>query len=260
MRSTTALVVATLLLAGVAIVPAATVADPAPERTVDESSPAPGDDVRVTVEVDLDDVATVDYVEQFVPAVEDSELVHVELDGEPVVPMVQAADDGTLTVVTEELEAGTLEIAYDVTIPENASAGESYGFDPVLRVGGEQLSTPEGPTELTVGGDVDAIDTGGGDSSDASDDETDGELVDAPNETDVGNENGDTGVDDRPDTSDEETSDENERTDDASEDGNEQREAADDSTDDELVGFGLLPAVAALGAVVASVAVRRRRT
>lgn len=262
MRTTVALTVLTLAALGLGVVPAATVADPAAERTVDEPTPAPGERVTVTLTVDLDGSAPVDVVENFEPSVATAELVDVEQDGDTVLPLVKTADPEALTVITEadDVESGALEIVYEVTIPEDAAAGDSVAFESVLRVDGEHVSlASSSTTALTVDGDAADEDDGADDGVDVSpDDSDDGTAADpAPNATD-----GDAATDDADASEDADGPASN--TDDGTTDGDERgadssEDSSADETGDELPGFGVLSAVAVLGCLAALRAAVRRR-
>lgn len=119
------------------------------ERAVETTSVSAGETVEVTVTVDLPAAATVDYVEAFEPAFADAGNPSFISNGEPAAPILQEFDGQAAVVAMPELESGTLEITYEVTVPDDAVQDAVYTFDGVIQVDGTEVPI-DGDATLTV--------------------------------------------------------------------------------------------------------------
>ncbi|WP_255193129.1 hypothetical protein [Natronobeatus ordinarius] len=204
----------------------------AAEATVDrsfEANATPGDAVTVTTTIERDDDGPVDYAEEFDPAFEDVSLESLTLDGEPITPMLAFAGGDSLLVVTNDLEAGTLEIVFTVEVPDDANLDDRFKFD------GDFRATPGTDPIAVAGDDVLTITTveDDGQSADVDDDES-GVAAD---DVDIDESETATSADD---------SDELEMTD-ADGVGDESEPAAEDE-----LGLSLVVSILAIGVAVAT--------
>ena len=103
-------------------------------RTVNTTDPRPGATVRATTTVTLDSERTVDLVDEFDPEFASAELVSVRLDGTEVPPALQLVAPSDVVVSVENVGPGTLEFVYDVTVPANASTGQTHTFDGLVQL------------------------------------------------------------------------------------------------------------------------------
>ena len=137
---------------GAVIVPglAAGAQDTAAERSVDTSSPDPGETVLVTTTLTLDSETEVDFADRFDPGFASAELVSVELGGEEQSTVFESADGGGVVALVESAGPGDLTLSYELEIPQDAAVGEEYSFDGLINLGGEPVAV-EGVSTLTVG-------------------------------------------------------------------------------------------------------------
>jgi VCBS repeat-containing protein len=137
---------------GAVIVPGLAVGaqDTTAERSVDTSSPDPGETVLVTTTVTLDSEAEVDFADRFDPGFASAELVSVELAGEEQSTVFESTNGGGVVVLVESAGPGELVLSYELEIPQDAAIGEEYSFDGLINLDGEPV-TVEGVSTLTVG-------------------------------------------------------------------------------------------------------------
>jgi hypothetical protein len=128
----------------------ATAQDATVERTLGTTNAAPGETVTVTTTVTLDSESEVNFADEFAPEFASAELVSVTAGDTELSPLIESAQGDGLVVVLDAVGSGTLEITYEVTLPEDAQAGETYSFDGLVQIDGEEVPI-EGDSELTVG-------------------------------------------------------------------------------------------------------------
>lgn len=105
-------------------------------RTLNTTDPRPGAVVRVTTTVTLDTEQTVDIVDEFDPEFTSAQLVSVRINGTEISPDFQLVAPSDILVSAENVGSGTLEFVYDVTVPINASAGQTHTFDGLVQIDG----------------------------------------------------------------------------------------------------------------------------
>lgn len=105
-------------------------------RTVNTTNPRPGATVRATTTVTLDSERTVDLVDEFDPEFASTELVSIRLNGTEISPDFRLVAPGDILVSAENVGPGALEFVYDVTVPVNASAGQTHTFDGLVQIDG----------------------------------------------------------------------------------------------------------------------------
>ncbi len=104
------------------------------QRTVSTTEPAPGRTVRVTGTVSLDSERTIDYLDEFSPTFNSTELVSVTLDGTTVGTDLEIVGDGEVLVSVSDVGPGNLEFVYDVAVPTDAAAGTTYTLEGAAQV------------------------------------------------------------------------------------------------------------------------------
>lgn len=107
------------------------------ERTLGSTTAAPGEQIQVTVDVRLDGTDTVDVIEKIEPA--PANLAVESDDG----ALISTTDDGVVLSSWGEVQSVTL--VYTVTVPENASDGQTFVIDGTAMSGG-------GETEMSISG------------------------------------------------------------------------------------------------------------
>lgn len=104
------------------------------QRTVSTTEPAPGGTVRVTGTVSLDSERTIDYLDEFSPTFNSTELVSVTLDGTTVGTDLEIVGDGEVLVSVSDVGPGNLKFVYDVAVPTDAAAGTTYTLEGAAQV------------------------------------------------------------------------------------------------------------------------------
>jgi hypothetical protein len=121
------------------------------ERSVEPTTAEPGETVTVTVTVELPAAETVDYVDNFETVFAGADNLSLSGADDSIAPILQnLGSDGAL-VALPEVGPGTVEISYDVTVPQDATSGSSYGFNGTVQFGDDDVPVT-GDTELTVAG------------------------------------------------------------------------------------------------------------
>ena len=103
------------------------------ERTVNTTEPEPGETVRVTGTVGLAGERTIDYLDEFTPEFNSTELVSVTLNGTSVGTDLEITGDGEVLVSVSDVGPGTLEFVYDVVVPTDA-AGTTHTLEGAAQV------------------------------------------------------------------------------------------------------------------------------
>jgi hypothetical protein len=103
------------------------------ERTVNTTEPEPGETVRVTGTVGLNSKRTIDYLDEFTPNLNSTELVSVTLDGTTVGTDLEIVGDGEVLISVSDVGPGNLEFVYDVVVPTDA-AGTTYTLEGAAQV------------------------------------------------------------------------------------------------------------------------------
>jgi hypothetical protein len=130
--------------------------EPTAERTLNTTTPDPGETVRVTATVTRNSSGPVDYLDEFDPAfAEEASLVSLTVDGDPASESLLTEFDDTFIISVESAPAGTVTVTYDVTVPASATQGERYDFDGLAQTGedDDDQTTVGGESTLVVGGD-----------------------------------------------------------------------------------------------------------
>jgi archaellum component FlaF (FlaF/FlaG flagellin family) len=112
-------------------------------RTIDDATLAPGESTTVTVEIDNSEAANVTLIEQFDPAFASVDIV--DNDSADFSGVRDAENE--LFATWGDREEATL--TYEVTVAEDASAGETYSFSGFIDVDGTQTETT-GDDEISV--------------------------------------------------------------------------------------------------------------
>lgn len=146
----------------------------ATEMTADRSfadEADPGETVTVTTTIEFTEDTGVDYIENITPAFAELNIQSMTHNGDNFRPIFTDTDDGSVLIFTDERTAGTIEIIYEVQVPETANPGDQFEFDGEVSPGVNAEPTPVGgDTTLTVSGDADA------DGEDTQDDDDDREA------------------------------------------------------------------------------------
>jgi hypothetical protein len=126
---------------------------PTAERSFNITDPEPGDTVNVTLTVELPSSASIDYIDEFEPPFADGSLVRAIDDGERTLPLFQdIGADSAVVVFGDDTGPGTVELIYQLTVPEDSDTGTAYEFNSTLQVNGTAVPI-DGPSELVVAGD-----------------------------------------------------------------------------------------------------------
>lgn len=107
------------------------------ERTVNTTEPKPGEIVRATGTVSLDSERTIDYLDEFNPGFDSTELVSVTLNGNEIGADLELTGPGEVLVSVSDVGPGKLEFVYDVAVPRNATDGATYTMDGTVQVDGD---------------------------------------------------------------------------------------------------------------------------
>ena len=91
------------------------------DRSIDETELAPGESTTVTVTVTAAEESRMEVIEEFDPGF--AEVVIQDTNPDPVIESVRDQNDG-LAVFWEETDTAT--ITYEVTVPEDADAGDTF--------------------------------------------------------------------------------------------------------------------------------------
>ncbi|WP_008525717.1 BGTF surface domain-containing protein [Halorhabdus tiamatea] len=144
MKSHKAIVLTALMVLSVFAMPmsaAAQTVDSA-DRTVDTTEVQPGDVVTVTVDVTATETGNISVTEEFSPAFADVSLT--DLHG--TIPAAQAAGNEGVTLAYQGEDS--VSVTYEVTIPDDAEAGDTFTIEGSASVDGNAADT--GTTTLTV--------------------------------------------------------------------------------------------------------------
>ena len=126
--------------------------DPTAERSFNVTDPEPGDTLNVTLTVELPSSASIDYVDEFEPPFADGSYVIATDNGEPTFPLFQdIGADSAVVVFDDDTGPGTVEIIYQLAVPEDSDTGTVYEFNSTLQVN-ETAVPVDGPSKLIVGG------------------------------------------------------------------------------------------------------------
>lgn len=140
------------LLLGLAVAPSSVAGqDATAERSFDTDSPTPGETVNVTTTIDITESAEVNFIDEFDPEFASAKLISVTANNEEVSTLVVDAAGGSVVVLTETVDPGTLAVTYEVEVPSDAAGDEQYAFEAAIEVDGERVPV-SGDSVLTVGG------------------------------------------------------------------------------------------------------------
>lgn len=236
----TGLLAACCLLA--VVVGGAVATDATAERSIPEEV-EPGDTVTFTTTIERDHGGPVDYSEQFDPRFDHARITSITLDGDQFIPLFTEVRGDSLLIITNTLEAGSIEVTVEVGIPDDAEPGDQFEFDGDYRVEtgtdpvpvtGDSVLTIVEPNDGSTGsnGDDSSGDNGssGGSGGGASDD-TDGDDESAGDDetTNDGSGEGTDDQDDREPTDADDSSDEDDATVEDSADGDDEPVTEDSS-------------------------------
>ena len=222
-----AVIVAVCLIGVTAAVPVVADEAEAGERTIEKTELAPGETTAVTIEIEDSEEDSVGAIELLSPSPQAVEITDFDPTGGF---RTTEQRDGETAVIFLFEDATSVTATYDVTVSDNATAGETITFS-------NEAYDLAGDDEIVVAGEDD---TGGGNGSGGDDrdtgggdDGTDGEQMD---ET----EDGDTAASDDDDAASDETDDLPAEADDVNSDaaddtheGDDSNETADESTGDD---------------------------
>lgn len=119
--------VGALGVAGTAIAQDVNTAD----RTIEDTQLQPGEATEITVEIDIDGEAAPALTEDFSASFADVEIIEESPDAFVAGP----DDDNQEVVVLWGEEASSLEVTYEVTVPEDAEPGDEFSIDGAVTVG-----------------------------------------------------------------------------------------------------------------------------
>lgn len=108
------------------------------ERTAETTVVEPGDEIDVEIEFTLDDETHLNIVEALRPAIGDLdeyELTH-ESDG-TIAPDFAAWESNGGVLLFDDLPAGEYELAYEITVDDDAERGQTYDFDGAVQLADE---------------------------------------------------------------------------------------------------------------------------
>lgn len=141
------------------------------DRSFDDES-VPGDTVTVTTTIELEDDGLVDYADEFNPEFEDATIKSLTHDGERITPMLADSTGDGLLVITDELEAGTVEVVFTVEVPDDTEPGDEFEFSGDFRVETDTDPLPvTGDHDLVIEGDDNDRGATGTNDADSTDDE-----------------------------------------------------------------------------------------
>lgn len=143
-------VLVVVLSAGTLLAAGSVTAQSATDRTVSNQTPAPGDTVTVTVTTTVAEPVDIDYADEFDPELAGSSLEEITVDGSETFPSFSLFADDIGVLSADAVGAGTIEIVYTVTIPDDAADGDTFTLDPSFEIDGDEQGLD--PTTLTVGG------------------------------------------------------------------------------------------------------------
>lgn len=120
-------------------------------RTLSTATASPGDEVDVTVTLDLTARRDVDLYERFDAGLGDATLGSVRVDGTAVTPAFADVQDNGGIVLLNDVGPGTVAVTYTVSV--SGSPGTTYAFEGQLEVGDAMQSvTTDGTDTVTVEG------------------------------------------------------------------------------------------------------------
>jgi hypothetical protein len=130
------------------------VAEPAADRALNTTTPAPGETVRVTATVTVNSEGPVDYVDEFEPPFAEAvSLVSVTAGGTDVSTSFLAEYPDTLILSVSDVGPGEVTVTYDVTVPETAGPGTTHTFDGLAQTDSGETGVG-GESQLVVAGDT----------------------------------------------------------------------------------------------------------
>lgn len=147
------------------------------DRSLDSDSVAPGGDVSVTLTVEFDhDHSSVSIQDGWTGPVSAGDIDSVTVGGTEVDPFFSNANDESMTVALQDVEAGqSIVVTYTVTVDSDATGGATVEF-----TGRDDADVTAGSTETDFGSDTVFVSAEDGDGADGGDD--DGDNVDAPDD------------------------------------------------------------------------------
>lgn len=122
------------------------------DRSLNVTAAEPGEVVRVTTTVELPGEDNLDYIDDFDPAFGDAEFVSATEDGDEILPNFLDVANDSAVLVFNDIGPSTVEVVFDVTVPDDADLGDTHEFDGLVQFDDEE--TPVGGDgTLTVGED-----------------------------------------------------------------------------------------------------------
>jgi hypothetical protein len=151
--SATVLLVAVVVLVGIAFTSGVLAADITnTDRTVTNTSVAPGETVTVEVVVDvngdLGPTETVQVTDEFSPAFGDATFN----DSDPQVGGAGSNEDNTEFIAVWNENADNYTVSYDVTVPADASGGDQFEISGTAEVGDNSQELPTATLTVEGGG------------------------------------------------------------------------------------------------------------
>lgn len=113
------------------------------DRTIEDTELQAGETTTVTVSVSAESSGNITVIDEIAPAVD--ELTNVDFEPAPVIQNEREANDGTVAIWSET-DSATIE--YELTIPDDATVGETFEFD-----GTATLHAEEEEHEVEIAGD-----------------------------------------------------------------------------------------------------------
>ncbi|PSP28463.1 hypothetical protein BRC65_02175, partial [Halobacteriales archaeon QH_2_65_14] len=124
------------------------------DRTLNTTEAGPGDTVTVTTTIEPDiQEDNMSVVEEFSPDFGSANLVSITEGGDDVSPVLTAVGPEGVIIVLEDIGPQTINIVYQVTVPSDAQAGETYTFDGTVETDNETISVG-GDQQLVVSQDT----------------------------------------------------------------------------------------------------------
>jgi hypothetical protein len=112
-----------------------------PQRSLNTTSPAPGQTIEVTVTGEIGSQNDIDLIEAWSPSADGSRIVSTSFGTD-----LEFATGTDVIVGMPDAGPGTLTVVYEIDVPSSASDGDVYEWDPLmggdgslLRVGGEEI-------------------------------------------------------------------------------------------------------------------------
>ena len=118
-------------------------------RSISDTEVAQGEEVTVTLDIELSSVADIDVFERFNPVLGTATFESASVDESSVVPSFVDLDDGGGIVLFDSIGAGKLTLEYSVVVDGDAPQG-SEAFEPNLAAVNGQIISMDGEDTIEV--------------------------------------------------------------------------------------------------------------